>query len=81
MYTYVDGMEEKRAPYRTAHLDLLKSMTDDGTCLLGKVAEEACALAHAFHALMAEKDDNPSPLEYAVNWFLTPPNGSERGHA
>lgn len=35
VYTYVDGMVDKRAPYRSDHLDLLKTMTEEGTCLLG----------------------------------------------
>lgn len=36
LYTYIDGMEEKRAPHRSGHLDLLKSMSDEGSCLLGE---------------------------------------------
>lgn len=35
VYTYVDGMVDKRGPYRSDHLDLLKTMTEEGTCLLG----------------------------------------------
>lgn len=35
VYTYVDGMVDKRGPYRSDHLYLLKSMTEEGTCLLG----------------------------------------------
>lgn len=36
LYTYVDGMEEKRAPHRSGHLDLLKNMSEEGSCLLGE---------------------------------------------
>lgn len=35
MYTYVDGMLDKRGPHRTGHLDLLKTMSEEGDCLLG----------------------------------------------
>lgn len=31
-------MVDKRGPYRTDHLDLLKAMTEEGTCLLGEHA-------------------------------------------
>lgn len=37
MYTYVDGMTERRSPYRSDHIALLKDMTEEGTCLLGEV--------------------------------------------
>lgn len=37
LYTYVDGMEEKRAPHRLGHLELLKNMSDEGSCLLGEI--------------------------------------------
>lgn len=37
MYTFVDGMLEKRAPYRSEHLDLLKTMSKEGDCLIGEV--------------------------------------------
>ena len=36
VYTYVDGMLEKRAPHRSEHLALLKTMTEEGACLLGE---------------------------------------------
>ncbi|CAM9284591.1 unnamed protein product [Ectocarpus sp. 13 AM-2016] len=42
VYTYVDGMVDKRGPYRTDHLDLLKAMTEEGTCLLGGAFLEPC---------------------------------------
>ncbi|CAM9658272.1 unnamed protein product [Hapterophycus canaliculatus] len=42
VYTYVDGMEDKRAPHRSAHLDLLKTMTEEGKCLLGGAFLEPC---------------------------------------
>ncbi|CAM9433627.1 unnamed protein product [Ectocarpus sp. 4 AP-2014] len=42
LYTYVDGMVDKRGPYRTDHLDLLKAMTEEGTCLLGGAFLEPC---------------------------------------
>ena len=35
VYTYVDDMFDKRAPYRSDHLGLLKKMAEEGTCLLG----------------------------------------------
>lgn len=40
LYTYVDGMVDKRAPYRSDHLDLLKTMTEEGTCLLGEILQQ-----------------------------------------
>eukprot|EP00752_Nemacystus_decipiens_P007529 g6728.t1 len=42
VYTYVDGMVDKRGPYRSDHLDLLKTMTEEGTCLLGGAFVEPC---------------------------------------
>ncbi|CAM9605219.1 unnamed protein product [Pylaiella littoralis] len=42
LYTYVDGMEEKRAPHRSGHLDLLKNMSEEGSCLLGGALVEPC---------------------------------------
>lgn len=36
-YNYVDGMLEKRGPYRSDHLDLLKAMSKEGECLLGEM--------------------------------------------
>lgn len=36
MYTYVDGMLDKRGPFRSGHLDLLKTMSEEGDCLLGE---------------------------------------------
>lgn len=49
MYTYVDGMMDKRSPYRSDHLALLTAMTEEGTCLLGEVPLIR-ALFHAHHA-------------------------------
>lgn len=45
VYTYVDGMVDKRGPYRSDHLDLLKSMTEEGTCLLGDQLLLGCTTA------------------------------------
>eukprot|EP00904_Undaria_pinnatifida_P004782 jgi/Undpi1/1433/HiC_scaffold_11.g04824.m1 len=42
MYTYVDGMMDKRSPYRSDHLALLTAMTEEGTCLLGGAFAEPC---------------------------------------
>ncbi|CAM9177063.1 unnamed protein product [Laminaria digitata] len=42
MYTYVDGMTERRSPYRSDHLALLKVMTEEGTCLLGGAFADPC---------------------------------------
>mmetsp|Transcript_991 Transcript_991/g.1412 ORF Transcript_991/g.1412 Transcript_991/m.1412 type:complete len:130 (+) Transcript_991:2682-3071(+) len=41
-YTYVDGMLEKRQPYRQAHLDGLKKMADLGKCVLGGAFNDPC---------------------------------------
>ena len=50
MYTYVDGMMERRSPYRSDHLALLKFMTEEGTCLLGEVP----LIRAPFHARSAQ---------------------------
>eukprot|EP00903_Cladosiphon_okamuranus_P006131 g6034.t2 len=42
VYTYVDGMVDKRGPYRSDHLELLKTMTEEGSCLLGGAFVEPC---------------------------------------
>lgn len=33
-YKFVEGILEKRAPHRAAHLDMLSALSDSGECLL-----------------------------------------------
>ncbi|CAM9408960.1 unnamed protein product [Choristocarpus tenellus] len=42
VYSFVDGMLEKRTPHRSEHLDLLNKMTNDGTCLMGGAFADPC---------------------------------------
>jgi uncharacterized protein YciI len=41
MYTYVDGIIEKRAPHRAAHLAYVKQYEDDGRLVAGGAWEDA----------------------------------------
>mmetsp|Transcript_15977 Transcript_15977/g.20005 ORF Transcript_15977/g.20005 Transcript_15977/m.20005 type:complete len:131 (+) Transcript_15977:54-446(+) len=34
-YTYVENMEERRAPVRAEHLDLIKEYEEAGSCVMG----------------------------------------------
>ncbi len=41
LYTYVEGMLAKRAPYRAAHLAYVQRYVDDGTLIAGGAWEDA----------------------------------------
>ena len=41
-YTYVDGMLEKRGPYREGHLKLLQEASDKGLVSLGGAFADPC---------------------------------------